>query len=257
MTWRLAKCITTLQDMVNHEWPGRSKVSDGTIGDARHQGQGQQSDHNPWIQAGGVGIVRAFDITCNGIPHWDVAEYIRRLGLNGDIRLANGGYVIHERQIASNIQNWAWRTYTGSDPHSNHIHVSVSILQEGFDWDGPWVWPNSTRPQPRKRDTMPKPILVVDPEGAVWTLTPGSLHHGRAHVPDPANLQAILDDDVALQALTGETWLASRNVFAWPQNKLDAYFDARPSMSWPPTISTADIQRIVSAVGAAIVKGTS
>lgn len=256
MAWRLAKSIALLQDMVNHEWPARSKVSDGTIGDARHISEGSASDHNPWVTVGGIGVVRAFDITCDGIPHNDVAEWIRHLGANGDRRLANGGYVIHERKIASAIQQWVWRPYPGSDPHTSHIHVSVSILEEGFDALWPWVWPSAS--QPRKRDNMPKPILVQDEQGAVWTLTPGSLHTGKAHVNDPARLKEILDDDVALEAFTGDTWLASRNIFQWSNAKLAGYRDVAPIFSQQVIpISASDIQRIVSAVGAAIVKGTS
>lgn len=35
-------------------------------------------------------------------------------------------YVIADRKIASAISNpqWSWRTYTGSDPHTNHVHTS-------------------------------------------------------------------------------------------------------------------------------------
>lgn len=257
-TWRLANSIATLQTMVNQQWPNRSKVSDGTIGDARHANEGQASDHNPWIAVNGVGVVRAFDITCDGIPHNVVAEWLRTLGASGDHRLANGGYVIHERQIASNINNWQWRAYGGADPHTSHIHVSVSRTEAWFDSTAPWVWRGAVQPpmQPRKRDNMPKPIIVQDDAGAVWTLTPGSLHTGRAHVNDPVRLQEILDDDIGLQGLTGDTWLASRNVFRWSNAKVAGYQDvAKVFTQQVVPISEADISRIVGAIGAALVKG--
>ena len=59
MTWRLARSLETLRAQINRIAPNRSKVSDGTIGDAKHASR--SSDHNPWAKDGGVG-----DITLTG-----------------------------------------------------------------------------------------------------------------------------------------------------------------------------------------------
>jgi hypothetical protein len=53
MSWRVVPAALTLRDQVNARWPDRDKASDGTIGDAEHQGR--PSDHNPdadgWVHA--------------------------------------------------------------------------------------------------------------------------------------------------------------------------------------------------------------
>src|SRR5688500_3284745 len=59
--WRVAKSLLTLRDEVNQAAPQRSKASDGTIGDAAHCRR--QSDHNPWVRDGNIGVVTAMDIT--------------------------------------------------------------------------------------------------------------------------------------------------------------------------------------------------
>lgn len=135
MSWRVAKSISVLLEEVNQAAPNRSKTSDGTIGDADHQTR--TSDHNPWVPPPNGGVVTAVDITHdpkNGCDaHRHLAEHLRGLGLDGDRRVK---YVISNRRIASSRQNWAWRKYTGSNPHTNHIHLSVSSTY--YDDTNPW-----------------------------------------------------------------------------------------------------------------------
>lgn len=56
----------------------------------------------------------------DGIGH-AIASYV----LANRVRL-NVTYVIWQRKIASAASNppWSWRTYTGSNPHIDHVHVS-------------------------------------------------------------------------------------------------------------------------------------
>jgi hypothetical protein len=137
MAWRLARSLETLRASVNARWPNRDKTSDGTIGDAAHATR--SSDHNPWIVVAGVGVVRALDIDVNGIDAAWYAEQLRLLGAAGDHRLTGGGYVIYNRRITlSNFSGWA--AYTGSNPHTGHVHVSVSTNAAGFDDPAPWAF---------------------------------------------------------------------------------------------------------------------
>lgn len=154
MNWRLAHSLEVLRDEVNTAWPQRSKAADGTIGDVAHQNQGSASDHNPWIiDSNGVPVVRAFDITADGIPAADVAERIRKLGEAGDPRLADHGYVIFNYRIAS-YSNWQWHPETG-DPHTSHIHVSVSRNQPGYDDVRSWgITAAPYTPVPNPEDDM-------------------------------------------------------------------------------------------------------
>lgn len=78
--------------------------------------------------------------------------------------------------------------------------------------------------QPQE-DDMPKSVLVVDSHGWVWTLTPGALHLGRAHVPGPDDLAHIL----GLDQFTGGAWLATDVIQSWPDARVAAYLDVTPT----------------------------
>src|SRR5699024_10110481 len=112
MSYYLAASLTKLRDEVNALWPNRSKVSDGWIGDTSHQAR--KSDHNPDYGSGGV--VRAIDITKNGI---DVNRLLKHT--TNDSRVS---YVIYNRRIYQH--STGWKPYYGSNPHTQHVHVSIA-----------------------------------------------------------------------------------------------------------------------------------
>ncbi|TGE00744.1 hypothetical protein [Methylobacterium nonmethylotrophicum] len=136
--WREAKALVTLRAQVNAMAPGRSKASDGTIGDAAHQSR--DSDHNPWVIDDGTGVVTALDITNDprhGCSADAIAEAIRR---SRDPRVK---YIIWNRRIASStaigrFPAWAWRRYTGDNPHTKHVHISVKADKVAYDSDRAW-----------------------------------------------------------------------------------------------------------------------
>lgn len=136
--WRIAAALTRLRDQVNVAAPRRSKKSDGTVGDAAHASRA--SDHNPWVRDAGVGVVTAMDIThdpAGGCDAHRLADALRRAG---DPRIK---YIISNRRIASaapkgSVPAWAWRAYTGSNPHNHHAHFSVRADKAGYDATGDW-----------------------------------------------------------------------------------------------------------------------
>ena len=132
MSWRLARALEELRAEINARWPNRDKSSDGSIGDASHQAR--PSDHNP----NAAGVVRAIDVDADGIPAAWLADHVRKRGAAGDDRLTPGGYVIFNRRIASDVGGWTWRTYTGSNPHQAHVHVSATTSASGYDDSGDW-----------------------------------------------------------------------------------------------------------------------
>jgi len=136
MAWRTCFASDTKRAEINARWPARDRRSDGTIGDAAHASR--NSDHNPWVQFQGKGIVRADDIDVDGIDGAWYAEHMRLLGAKGDRRLNPGGYVIFNRRIAGAHTGWRWRVYSGSNPHIGHIHVSYSNRISDFDLRQPW-----------------------------------------------------------------------------------------------------------------------
>jgi hypothetical protein len=116
MAFTVAPCLRTLFAEINTIAPGRSKATDGTIGDSAHQQR--KSDHNP--DQGGV--VRAIDVTHDPAGGADMAVIAERLRLRRDPRAK---YVIFNRRIASKNTDWVWRKFTGTNPHTKHMHVSV------------------------------------------------------------------------------------------------------------------------------------
>jgi hypothetical protein len=137
--WRVAKGLLALRAQVNARFPGRSKDSDGTIGDASHQTR--DSDHNPWVRDGTTGVVTAMDIThdpAHGCDSQVLAETIRT---SRDARVK---YIISNRRIASSEPTggkaaWEWRPYTGANPHNKHVHISVKSDKGSYDSSATWA----------------------------------------------------------------------------------------------------------------------
>lgn len=129
--WRNCKASLVLLAEVDARWPGRSRASDGTIGDQAHSSR--TSDHNP----NAAGVVRARDITAAGIDAAWLAEYLRQSGAKGDPRLGSGGYIIFNRRITKPDFS-GWKVYTGQNPHVKHVHVSFSRNAAGYDSAAAW-----------------------------------------------------------------------------------------------------------------------
>jgi hypothetical protein len=138
MSWRNARSLTTLLEQVNKAHPKRSKASDGTIGDAAHARTA--SDHNP----DAAGIVRALDLTTDtsgdAASRLDTQALANSLVASHDPRIA---YVICNRRIArgypkAGTKAFTWAPYTGTDPHTSHVHISVVGGQLG-DSTRPWT----------------------------------------------------------------------------------------------------------------------
>ena len=131
MAWRLARSLAVLRDQINQLSPNRSKVSDGTIGNAEHSARA--SDHNP----DSSGVVRAMDITHDPAHGIDSEKLANALLASRDDRIK---YVISNKKIASGYsgpQPWVWRPYGGKNPHNHHVHISVLAGKTG-DTMEPW-----------------------------------------------------------------------------------------------------------------------
>jgi lysozyme family protein len=163
--WRVAKSLEHFRAQINAAFPQRSKASDGTIGDAAHASR--SSDHNPWVIDGGVGVVTAFDVTHDPAHNCDAGQIAQALRSSRDPRLK---YIIWNRKIA-NAQPigaappWAWRTYTGANPHNHHCHVSVRPEKAQYDDPRDWDFRGSSRPE----------AVAEDPETAQATLLAAAL----------------------------------------------------------------------------------
>lgn len=135
----LTKALTRLRSDFNVRFPGRDETSDGWIGNEAHQEY--KSGHNPdesgnaeYEDSDSKDEVRAIDVDddlrdSGGITMQQVADRI--IATPRDIKRLK--YMIYNRRIASRSNGWRWETYTGSNPHDKHLHVSGD---PAYDEDG-------------------------------------------------------------------------------------------------------------------------
>jgi hypothetical protein len=135
VSWRIAPALETLRAEINRAAPDRSKVSDGGIGDVAHSAR--VSDHNPCKCCG---TVCARDFTNDPAGGLDAEALARWLVERLDPRVK---YVIWNRRIASGVKQahppGVWRRYTGADPHTGHLHLSVR--HDLANDTSAWGWP--------------------------------------------------------------------------------------------------------------------
>ena len=154
MAWQLAKALERLRAQINAVSPSRSKVSDGSIGDEAHASR--NSDHNPWIKQGSVGIVSAIDVTHDPANGVDGAILSRSLIADPRVK-----YVIFARQIWK-ARTGQWEPYVRKpgqksyNPHDHHVHISIQ--PEAIDDISSWPWPTTSAPSV-------KPVLKTGSSG--------------------------------------------------------------------------------------------
>jgi len=125
---RLCYGLVSLREDINRAYPGRSKVSDGWIGDTAHSSR--VSDHNP----DGHGVVYAIDVTQDDAAHTptnpndDVAEAVAeflRTNRNPAIKYVIWRGRMFSSYATSTTPAWTWRKYTGPNGHFHHVHISL------------------------------------------------------------------------------------------------------------------------------------
>lgn len=181
--WRAARSLDVLRDEINTIAPGRSKASDGTIGDAQHAAS--DSDHNP----NDDDVVTARDFTHDPDSGADMHRISRRIVAVLPPALK---YVIWDRKIWSRARaSEGWRTYRGPNAHTRHMHVSVGRGPDGhstgpYDDTSPWGLRASG-------GTVPRPSQPTTPdsiEEIVMSLP--TIRDNRAPAADKRRAQALL-----------------------------------------------------------------
>lgn len=150
VAWRVAKSLLVLRDQLKAAHPTMSNI--GFIGDAEHASR--ESDHNPWIDdpASSVNVVSAGDVYHQPAKGMDAGKLAEALKQAKDPRVK---YVIWNRRIWSLARNGeGWRPYTGKDPHTGHVHISVSSTKSLYDNTRPWTITIGTTQPPQEDDEM-------------------------------------------------------------------------------------------------------
>jgi len=183
----LVPSLVQLRSEANARYPGRDKSSDGWIGDAAHGAT--NSDHNPDSR----GAVHAFDldedidgnVTNSGADLAFFAEHIR------SIRDPRVKYVIYEGRIFAGNQGpspWVWRTYSGANAHSKHMHISVLSTAIGENDTRNW-FPSVQIVEPLEpEDELDLHLIRRGSDGAVFRIGVGA----PKHVGTMAEYQALL-----------------------------------------------------------------
>lgn len=159
-TWHLAPSLKRLQKDLDAVF-GADRPNDGTIGDQAHAAR--KSEHNPDRDADSMpnGAVSAIDIyTQVGSKVWiKPAEFTKLLAvLKKDARV---WYVIHKGYIYSRTDDFAKEKYTGSNPHTNHIHISLMQTKAAHDDVSSWGIgavddaPKPAEPKPSTKKPLP------------------------------------------------------------------------------------------------------
>lgn len=145
--WSLAPSLAALEAEADRIAPGRSRRSDGSIGDAAHADR--VSDHNP-----SGGWVHAIDLTNDPKGGFDAHAHARQVVARKDRRIK---YVISNRRIygPGSRFGWAGGPYTGANPHTAHAHFSVLPTSVGRFDVSPWFGGSASAPEP------PNPELIV------------------------------------------------------------------------------------------------
>jgi len=142
----LIPCLDELFDEFDQLAPDRDTASDGWVGDSAHADR--TSDHNP-DESGAVPIhdadsvdeVHAIDVDdtlrCDGDPSMEdcVQVILKRCRDGREHRLR---YIIYERRIWEQSNDWREEYYSGSNAHDQHAHFSASYDTDHEASRAPW-----------------------------------------------------------------------------------------------------------------------
>lgn len=129
----LARSLARLFVEINDRWPNRDHRTDGWYADPNVR---TSKGHNP----GHRGLSHAIDVDDDGIDESWIISHITK---NDKVLW----YIIWNRKLYSNTYDWVPRAYTGSNPHTDHMHIEIYQTTTAEDWTGYWgISPSGTTP---------------------------------------------------------------------------------------------------------------
>lgn len=181
---RAARSLDVLLKQLNDRFPGRSKESDGWIGDAAHQARA--SDHNP----DEYGIVHARDYTHDPAGGLNCAWLAAQLVHHRDARIK---YIIWDHKIWEPVEGWY--VYTGPNPHTKHLHLSV-VRGPIADSTKVWVLDAPEKPAGASTGDGEDDMNLNDKfDREYWNKKPGTLGH---------TIENLMQDTDALRTMVSQ-----------------------------------------------------
>lgn len=136
--WRVVRSLERLREQIRAAYPqavppATPVTAWGSIADSAHS---TTSDHYPHYYSvlGSTAVVCARDFPHAPALGLDAHALADRLRASRDPRI---GYVISNGRITGPNYGWRWASYSGSDPHDTHIHVSTvhtAAADDARDW---------------------------------------------------------------------------------------------------------------------------
>jgi hypothetical protein len=209
-TWRLARSLATLADEIAEVYP--TAVCLGTIGNAAHEAEGDTSDHNPFVQSAGYGVVRAMDIGGPESIQQALFDHIQMMYQGHDSRVWPFGYVHKDNLITS---------WPGPGVHIDygdvgHLHVSVTQVDgnnpsaagyvPAIDSTASWDLANTT--QGTASDMSYRLIHAPAPSLAIYAYSPFG---GMALLPEPGFLAVAFSDPDCVTKSSGAIELCDQD----------------------------------------------
>jgi hypothetical protein len=194
---RPAPALVALLRQIDARWPSRVRGADGIAPSAAHTKANPKSDHE---------LLNALDVTHDPVRGPDLDALAKAL-LDDD----RAKYVIWRRRIANPaIENGAWRPYTGTDPHTDHLHLSIDSAKR--DHDEPWgldAVGAAHGDAPVTAPGLPKEIVVEDIgplslEEYVARVVTGE--NGRSREPQSLQALALAARTYAVYLNRAEGW---------------------------------------------------
>lgn len=135
-------------------WPNRRRTSDGICSSPKHQQQNPNSDHD---------YGEAWDLSHDPANGCDCNTVVLRIVQRRDPRVK---YVIWDRTIwrsydKPGLPAWTPQRYTGSNPHTQHCHVSIN--RPARNDTAPWLAapPVPAPPPPPPPSDPPEDLLMA------------------------------------------------------------------------------------------------
>jgi len=182
-----APSARAMLSQASRAWPARRTSADGIVPSAAHTAANPTSDHEP----GAAGYCHAVDLTHDPGHGCDCGRISEALRAARDERVK---YVIFNRRMFSRPE-WTWRAYSGTSPHTEHMHVSILDTRTACEDVHPWPGIIGSAPVPSPAEEDDVVITLITPPIETWHRfwRLRSAQGDYLYTPHPAEVQSVVN----------------------------------------------------------------